>query len=258
MRAGAAPGGREAVPARATRPSARPLRILLAEDNLVNQEVAARILEKRGHSVIVVGTGREAVDALQPGAEAPFQVVLMDVQMPEMDGLAAAAAIRAREKASGGHIPIVAMTAHAMDGDRERCLDAGMDGYVTKPVEAQRLVEAVESAASSFDPRVAVERLGGDRRLLRELLELFKADCPTLMSNVKKSIDGSDAAALRQAAHALKGSVANFSAPRPYEAARVLEKMGIDRELSGASVAFHELEEALGEFFRDAGEEASP
>jgi len=246
------------VDAPAGRGAARPLRILLAEDNPVNQLVAARILESRGHAVVVAHNGREAVDALEPGANAPFDVVLMDVQMPEMDGLDATAAIRAREAASGGHVPIVAMTAHAMEGDRERCLAAGMDGYVTKPVEADRLVEAVESAAGAFDPRRAAMRLGGDRRLLVEMLELFLADCPALVSTVGKAIDASDGAALRSAAHALKGSVANFAAPRPLEAARRLEKMGIDGNLSGAAAALRELEDALDEFLKEARKEISP
>jgi CheY-like chemotaxis protein len=241
----------------APRMSARPLRILLAEDNPVNQELASRILEKRGHSVVVVTNGREAVDALEPGTE-PFQVVLMDVQMPEMDGLEATAVIRAREKSSGGRIPIVAMTAHAMEGDRDRCLKAGMDGYVTKPVEAERLVEAVEAAGGSFDPHVAAARLGGDRRLLRDLLEIFMAECPVMVSNIRKAIDASDPTALRRAAHALKGSVANFAAPRPFEAAQRLERMGIDDDLSGALFAFQELEEALNVFRREARKETSP
>ena len=242
----------------APRISARPLRILLAEDNPVNQELASRILEKRGHSVVVVKNGREAVDALGPGGMEPFQVVLMDVQMPEMDGLEATAAIRAREKSSGGHIPIVALTAHAMEGDLDHCLKAGMDGYVTKPVEADRLVEAVEAAGGSFDPHVAAARLGGDRRLLRDLLEIFLAECPVMVSNIRRAIDASDPTALRRAAHALKGSVANFAAPRPFDAAQVLERMGIDDDLSGALFAFQELEEALSAFRREAWKETSP
>ena len=242
----------------AERKSPRPLRILLAEDNPVNQEVALRILEKRGHSVVVVDNGRDAVAALEPGAMESFQVVLMDVQMPEMDGLDATAAIRARERSSGGRIPIVAMTAHAMEGDRDRCLAAGMDGYVTKPVEADRLVEAVEWAAGRFDPHAAAARLGGDRRLLRDLLEIFLAECPVMLSNIRKAIDASDATALRHAAHALKGSVANFAAPRPFEAARALERMGIDEDLSGAVIALQELEEALNAFRSEARKETSP
>jgi len=238
--------------------SARPLRILLAEDNPVNQQVASRILEKRGHAVVVVTNGRDAVEALAPGAMAPFDVVLMDVQMPEMDGLEATAAIRAREKSSGSHVPIVAMTAHAMEGDRERCLAAGMDGYVTKPVEAERLVAAVESAAGSFDPRVAAARLGGDRGLLRDMLALFLDDCPEMLSKIRQAIDARDAAALRRAAHALKGSVSNFAAPRPVEAALRLERMGIDGDLSGAAPAFRELEQALDAFHKEAWKETSP
>jgi two-component system, sensor histidine kinase and response regulator len=108
-----------------------PLRILLVEDNPVNQKVAQRLLEKAGHNVTVANNGREALDHI--GREA-FGLVLMDVQMPEMDGLTATVAIRENERASGGHVPIVALTANAMVGDRERCLEAGMDGYVTKPV----------------------------------------------------------------------------------------------------------------------------
>jgi len=238
----------------AARPPAQRLRILLAEDNPVNQTVAARILEKRGHAVVVVGNGREAVAALEPGAAEPFDVVLMDVQMPEMDGLDATAAIRAREGA-GAHVPIVAMTAHAMEGDRERCLDAGMDGYVTKPVEAERLVEAVESAVGRFDPLAAAKRLGGDPRLLRELLELFLTDCPRMMSEIRKAIDASDAPALRHAAHALKGSVANFAAPRPVDAARRLERIGLDGNLAEAAKVFAELEAALDAFRREASRE---
>jgi len=123
----------------------RKLRVLLAEDNAVNQRLASRLLEKRGHSVVVAGNGREALKALKEGE---FDLVLMDVSMPEMDGLEAARAIRAAEQATGTHLPIIAMTAHAMKGDRERCLDAGMDGYVSKPVQARDLFQAAEAALS--------------------------------------------------------------------------------------------------------------
>src|SRR5262245_30238777 len=120
---------------------ARPSRILVAEDNLVNQRVAAGLLSKRGHTVTVVSNGHEALAALQRGG---FDLVLMDVQMPDMDGFAATAAIRAWERASGSRVRIVAMTAHAMTGDRERCLAAGMDGYLAKPIDQRALYAAVE------------------------------------------------------------------------------------------------------------------
>ena len=122
----------------------KPLRILLAEDNVVNQVVARRVLEKCGHQVVVVGDGRAVLSALENGH---FDLILMDVQMPEMDGLEATHAVRAREKKTGGHIPIVAMTAYAMEGDRERCLAAGMDSYVAKPVQVRELCDAVAAVA---------------------------------------------------------------------------------------------------------------
>jgi CheY-like chemotaxis protein len=118
----------------------RPLRVLLAEDNVVNQKLGVRLLEKHGHAVVVVANGREAIEALEREC---FDVVLMDVQMPEMDGFEATAEIR-RLEAPGGRLPIVAMTAHAMKGDRERCLAAGMDAYVAKPIQPRELYEAIE------------------------------------------------------------------------------------------------------------------
>jgi two-component system sensor histidine kinase/response regulator len=120
-----------------------PLRLLLVEDNVVNQRLALRLLEKQGHMVFVAGDGAKALEALERDR---FDVVLMDVQMPVMDGVEATAAIREKEKATGEHVPIIAMTAHAMAGDRQRFLETGMDGYVSKPVHSQELFEAIESA----------------------------------------------------------------------------------------------------------------
>jgi signal transduction histidine kinase/DNA-binding response OmpR family regulator/HPt (histidine-containing phosphotransfer) domain-containing protein len=126
--------------------SKRPLRILVAEDHPVNARVAAGLLEKWGHTVELAGNGKEALEALD---RQRFDVVLMDVQMPEMDGFEATGAIRAREAGTGRHLPIIAMTAHALKGDRERCLEAGMDGYVAKPVQPGELFDAVETIAAS-------------------------------------------------------------------------------------------------------------
>jgi CheY-like chemotaxis protein len=136
----------------AAAPPTHPLRILLAEDNAVNQRVARALLERRGHTVTVAGNGREAV---RLAGERDFDVVLMDVQMPEMDGLEATAALRAGEVGSGRRLPIVAMTAHAMKGDAERCLEAGMDAYVSKPIKPDLLFAAIETVRSA-----AVQNVG--------------------------------------------------------------------------------------------------
>jgi CheY-like chemotaxis protein len=126
-----------------------PLRVLLAEDSLVNQKLAIGLMEKHGHTVVVANNGKEAVAAL---ASAQFDVVLMDVEMPDMDGLEATAVIRVKERQTGGHLPIIAMTAHAMKGDRERCIEAGMDDYLSKPIRAQQLFETLESVLRGHRP----------------------------------------------------------------------------------------------------------
>jgi CheY-like chemotaxis protein len=144
-------------PASGAAAAGRPLRLLVAEDNLVNQRLAIRLLEKQGHSVVVACNGQEALEAL---AREPFDAVLMDVQMPEMGGLEATAAIRAREAGTGNRVPIIAMTAHAMTGDRERCLEAGMDGYVAKPIQAKELTRALREATAP--PAALVGACPGD------------------------------------------------------------------------------------------------
>jgi CheY-like chemotaxis protein len=131
--------------------AASSLKILLAEDNPVNQTLAVRMLEKRGHKVRVAGNGREALAALETEA---FDLVLMDIQMPEMDGLEATAAVRQRERSTGKHLPIVAMTAHAMKGDDRRCLDAGMDGYLAKPIRSEEL----HALLDGFPESLALEK----------------------------------------------------------------------------------------------------
>ena len=233
----------------------RSLRLLLAEDNAVNQRLASRLLEKRGHTVEVAVNGREALLRLcSPaasegnGRELSFDAVLMDVQMPDMDGLEATAAIRAHEQISGGHVPIIAMTAHAMKGDRERCLAAGMDGYVAKPLQARELFEVVESfffrqvspdleggtsrsEESPFDLSDALRHVNGDKDLLKELLQLFAVECPQLLTEIRNAINHSDAVLLRRAAHTLKGSISNFGAPAVVAAAQRLENLGRDGNL---------------------------
>ena len=246
-------------PAREARRPQRKLHVLLAEDNQVNQLLATRIFKKLGHHVTVVSNGREAVSAVQAGQ---FDLVAMDVQMPEMDGLNATAAIRACEKAAGTHVPIMAMTAHAMKGDRERCLAAGMDGYTSKPIrigELEHAITRVVSLSKSAEPPVPEETRGdgfidraallagvdGNRRLLRDLVRLFLADYPQGLAEIKEAIRRGDAAALRIAAHTLKGSVGNFAARKAFAAAQLLEIMGRDGDFDKAGEACKALESEL-------------
>jgi two-component system sensor histidine kinase/response regulator len=126
------------------------LRILLAEDNPVNQRLIVRLLEKHGYIILVASTGRDVLDTL---AQQPIDLVLMDVQMPEMDGLEATALIREQERQRGGHLPIIALTAHAMKGDQERCLATGMDDYISKPITAQTLYAAITRVLNDIAPR---------------------------------------------------------------------------------------------------------
>ncbi len=236
----------------------RLLRLLLAEDNPVNQRLAVSLLEKRGHQVVVVGNGRAALAAL---AGHPFDAVLMDVQMPEMDGFEATAAIRARESATGVRTPIIAMTAHAMKGDRERCLAEGMDDYVSKPLRPHELFEALDRLGSTtastaaadeesarppaFDLATALDRVDGDTELLKELAGLFLDECPKRMAEIRRAILERDTSGLRKSAHALRGSVANFGAPAATEAAALLEKGGHDQDWADVEPAWAALEEAI-------------
>jgi two-component system, sensor histidine kinase and response regulator len=243
---------------RARRPQGK-LHVLLAEDNPVNQLLATRIFKKLGHHVTVVSNGREALSAVQAGQ---FDLVAMDVQMPEMDGLDATAAIRAWEKATGTHTPIMAMTAHAMKGDRERCLAAGMDGYTSKPIrigELEHTITQLVSSSKSAEAPVPEETRGdgvidgaallagvdGNRRLLRNLVRLFLADYPQQLAEIEKAVRRGDAEALRIAAHTLKGSVGNFAAKKAFAAAQRLEIMGRDGEFDKAGEACKALESEL-------------
>jgi two-component system, sensor histidine kinase and response regulator len=153
----------EAKPGLVTRHSVREegrlLRILLAEDNVVNQLLATRLLERQGQDVVTVGSGRAALERLK---RETFDLILMDVQMQEMDGFEATAVIRKEEESTGKHLPIVAMTAHAMEGDRARCLAAGMDGYIAKPIHAKDLIDAIENLCQS--PTIAEEGTRAKRR----------------------------------------------------------------------------------------------
>jgi signal transduction histidine kinase/CheY-like chemotaxis protein len=234
----------------------RPLRVLLAEDNATNQMLAVTLLEREGHTVEVVGTGREALAALERQA---FDVVLMDVQMPEMDGFEATAFIRSRERGTGRHLPVIALTAHAMKGDRERCLQAGMDDYVTKPLQARQLWRALhdrvpgiragpspeEGAEGALDRAALVARLGGREDSLRKIAPVFLEESARLLAEMGEAIGGGDAPRLKRAAHSLKGAVAIFGDAEATEAARRLEAMGQAGDLTGAGEAHRGLAQAV-------------
>jgi signal transduction histidine kinase/CheY-like chemotaxis protein len=231
---------------------ARRLRVLLAEDNPVNQRVAVGLLGRRGHTVVVAKNGREAISALE---QETFDVVLMDVQMPEVGGFEATGAIRARERETGGHVRIVAMTAHAMQGDRERCLAAGMDDYLAKPAESRALFAVIENdsrtmtvppdampATSDYFDLADLERsMDGDQTLVREVVKIFLDDCPLQMAAIKAAVDGRDAAQIRTTAHALKGSAGYLRATLVFEAARELEAIGREGVLATADTLHQRL-----------------
>jgi two-component system sensor histidine kinase/response regulator len=195
-----------------------PRRILLAEDNVVNQRVATGILQKAGHTVEVANNGLEALRALETGE---FDIILMDMQMPEMSGPQAMAAIRESESVSGRHMPIIALTAHAMKGDREKCLAAGADEYIPKPLAPKELLELVDTlvrqhqAAAGADPRLAMrgkllDAVGGDEALLRDVTRLFGKDAPVRIAALQSAIQAGEIAAVQSAAHSFRGSAANF------------------------------------------------
>jgi two-component system, sensor histidine kinase and response regulator len=258
------------------------LRILLAEDNVVNQRLAVAILEKRGHVVTVVDNGRKALAASRTER---FDIILMDVQMPDMDGLQATAAIREREKKSGVHVPIIALTARAITADRERCLTAGMDEYVTKPFRPQDLIATIErlisvggqpmpvasppvdtsrrvpeakaptlqgrtrgvvvpaNTAGIIDLAALRARVEDDTELLLEMIELFLDSAPTLLDEVAAGVQHGDARAVQLSAHALKGAMQSLGATAGARAALRLETIGITGDLTHADESVASLKE---------------
>jgi CheY-like chemotaxis protein len=244
------------------------LNILLAEDNVVNQTLAIKLLETRGHRVILAKNGKEAVGAFQKG---DIDLILMDIQMPEMDGFEATGHIRTLEERSAGNrqpatrLPIVALTAHAMKGDRERCLAAGMDDYITKPIDPKALFDVIGKLArqprgadgegqfpvsgeakplspETFDLPEVMNTVLDNKALFQEIGKMFLEELPGYMAQIRESIAAGDARALRRAAHGLKGAVGNFRAHRAYEAAYHLENLGKDGELDKATAGLSILE----------------
>lgn len=233
--------------------ASRSLNILVAEDNAANRKLVTALLERRGHRVKTVTNGRLALEAITGRATPGFDLVLMDLEMPELGGLDATRAIRARE-GPGTRLPVLALTAHAMPGDRQRCLEAGMDGYLSKPIDPDELFAAVESrgrtelsegrqesAAVTFDEAGALLRAGGDRALLEEIATLFRADSSRAIRQLQRALSAGDAEVLRLAAHSLKGSAANIGGSKARALAAELEQIGRSGSLEAAPSVLEDL-----------------
>ncbi|NNM28384.1 MAG: response regulator, partial [Akkermansiaceae bacterium] len=261
-----------AEPVVAARPEGvRSMKVLLAEDGRVNQVVATKLLEERGHTVMVANDGQAAVDI--HGRE-PLDAILMDVQMPRLDGYAATRAIREMELKTGAHVPIIAMTANAMKGDREKCLEAGMDDYVAKPVRSTELFSVLEKFAagdgdhpggSDNEPHAEPPSgaAGGDNAgvfdpehfrdempnpdIMRELIDLFPEDTGATLAEARRAAADQDAEALHTAAHSLKGTLGNYFAPKAYQAATALDTLARAGDLSHAARALESCEQAVEE-----------
>jgi two-component system, sensor histidine kinase and response regulator len=243
----------------------RALAILVAEDNPVNRKLVSTLLRKRRHRVTAVENGRLAVEAIDKGNDR-FDVVLMDLQMPEMGGLEATAAIRARESGTERHLPVIALTAHAMQGDRERCLAAGMDGYLPKPIDVVELISTVERLANDardgaraessppkpavFDEQAALACVGGDRSLLKEVVATFRTSCSAYQRRIEDALAQQDAEAVRMSAHALKGSIATVGSSAGRDAAGQLEQLARDGNLDRAELAYSSLRTCIRQLDR--------
>jgi len=261
-RGGETPGEASLVTRHSLREAWGSLRVLLAEDNQVNQRLAVHLLERLGHRVEVARSGVEAVQLFESST---FDLVLMDIQMPEMDGEEATRRIRAIENERGGRVPIVAMTAHAMKGDRERFLQSGMDEYISKPVSQERLREVVRtfgspsgdvrtergasaapsggSAATTFDGEALLARVDSDTELLGSLVAVFKADRPSMMAGIEEALAVGDAVALADSAHTIKGALSVFGVEPARSIAEQLEMAGREKRLQTA----RELYERFGQ-----------
>jgi CheY-like chemotaxis protein len=233
------------------------LHILLAEDSPTNQLIAVANLKKTGHTVQVADNGRKALEALEEGE---FDLVLMDVAMPEMDGLEATRTIREREKESSGHIPIIAMTAFATKDYRDKCSEAGMDGYVSKPVSPDELHRAIEPFLSRkrdvqvmeeppspppVDLNKALEVVDGDVDLLQAVVEMSLGEYPEQIETLREALVQQDALGIEAAAHRLKGVLGNLGGLVARDVAQRLETMGEESDLNSGAVALEELEKEI-------------
>jgi CheY-like chemotaxis protein/HPt (histidine-containing phosphotransfer) domain-containing protein len=236
----------------------RRLRVLLAEDNPYNQAVLENLLPRRGHTVRVAGDGRAALSALE---QYDFDVMLLDIHMPELDGFQLVAAQRQREQGTSRHLPVIALTARSADGERERCLQAGMDDYLAKPVRAAELFAAIDRVVTGegtaqpveteagvadglLDPTALLAACDGDAELLRKMCGHFQTFVPGRLAEVDKALRDRNAPRLREAAHKLGGMVSSFSATAA-AAAAVLEGLAAQGKFEEATQTHSRLTEVV-------------
>lgn len=258
--------GEEPLTRHSTEEKHRHLKILLVEDNFVNQQVAVKLLEKRGHQVLVAEDGKKAVALWE---KENFDVILMDIQMPEMNGFQATAAIREGEKQKGTHTPIIAMTAHAMEGDRERCLARGMDAYVCKPVRPEDLDQALEklTAVSGvfetescdrqrrpnwgsndgtvIDGAEALAHVGGDEELRVQILNVFLQDAPARLAKIREGLQKKDPKIIEIESHGLKGAAAHVGAVQVHQEALAVEEAAKKGDFRNVRHRYAKLEDAF-------------
>ena len=228
---------------KAIRVPSRSLKILVAEDTAFNQKFIQRLLDRWNHQISLVGNGREALEALKNES---FDIVLMDVQMPLVNGLEATKTIRLDEQQSKNHMPIIAMTAHAIKGDRERCLEAGMDEYISKPIDSDKLFDAIEKLTKAsgnpdgtedlspaIDKEALLKAFDDDWNFLKEVVDVFLSDYPRLLDDLRRAHKERDSDTLMRAAHSLKGMMKNFQAEPAAEVAFELEKKGKEENFDG-------------------------
>ena len=264
--AGSAPAVTDVAPV-AVAPAARRLRVLLVEDNVVNQQLAAELLARRGHEVVIAADGREAVEAWKSSS---FDVILMDLQMPVMSGFDATAAIRALERVAGGHVPIVALTARAMSGDREACLAADMDDYLSKPLKSRVLTETIERLAGTaplraqappaepppaeqargFDVGSLLEIVEGDRVFAEKMVRVFLDAEPAMIHTLRHAADALDARRIERAAHSLRGALGSLGDKRASDLAMRVEEAAESGHLAEALDAVPRVEQVVAELVR--------
>lgn len=230
-------------------PTKRGIKILLAEDNHINQKLAEALLKRKGWEVTAVDDGRKVLDMLEKDK---FQLILMDIQMPELDGTIVTSYIRAKEKTEGGHIPIIAMTAYAMKGDREKLMEAGMDDYVSKPIDAEEFYRTIEKfinddlvSHNEEKPPVDLAPLSaalGNDVILKELTDTLIMNLPGHMKQLREAVDTEDFLKLQRRAHSFKGSISNFRADRACSLIGELENIGRSENMAGAEDILEKLE----------------